>query len=66
MKKPRHTDQQIAQALRQAEAGHGGGGALPQARRERDDVLPLEEAVRRHGSGRAAPGQAARGRDFDG
>src|SRR5574341_1047688 len=42
-------------------AGHRGGRTLPQARRERDDVLPLEEAVRRHGGGRAAAGQAARG-----
>src|ERR671919_547314 len=40
---------------------HPGRGGLPQARRIRADLLPLETPVRRDGGGRAATAAAGRG-----
>jgi hypothetical protein len=45
MKKPRYRDQQIAQALWQAEQGPRGRRDLPPALRQQDDLLSLREAV---------------------
>ena len=60
MKKPRYTDQQIAQALRQAEQGTAVAGLCRK--------LGVSETTFYHwkkyagmGDRRAAPGQAARG-----
>lgn len=59
MKKPRYTDQKIAQAVRQAEQGTAVAVCrdLASAR----DLLSLEEAVCGAGGGRAPARQAARG-----
>ena len=63
MKKSKFSEEQIAYALRQAESGHGGRRRLPAARRQRSDVLRLEEEVRAPGRERAAPRPSARGRE---
>ena len=63
MKRSKFTEEQIAYALRQVEAGTPAGRRLPAARRQRSHVLHLEEEVRAPGRERAAPAAAARGRE---
>ena len=52
MKKSRFNEEQIIAIIRGED-----GGRLPQARRERGDVLCLEEEVRWDGRGRGATAQ---------
>ena len=55
MKKSKFSEEQIAYALRQVESGTPAGRRLPAARRQRSDVLHLEEEIRAPGRQRAAP-----------
>src|SRR5947209_8443844 len=61
MRKSRFSEEQIAYALRQGRERDAGDGALPQARDQRGDVLPVEAEVRRDGNRGAPPRQAAGG-----
>ena len=63
MKKSKFTEEQIAYALRQVESGTPAGRRLPAARRQRSDLLHLEEEVRAPGRQRAAAAAVARGRE---
>jgi putative transposase len=63
MRRSRFTEAQIVAALRQAESGAPVAEALSQARGQRDDVLPLEAAVRRARGERAPRAAAAPGRE---
>ena len=46
MRKSKYTDEQVAMALRQAEAGTPVAGDLPETPDYGDHVLPVEEEVR--------------------
>ena len=54
MKRKRYTDEQIAYALRQAEAGTPIKEVCPQAGRQRADVVHVAPQVRRDGRGRTS------------
>ncbi len=61
MKKTRHTDEQIAFALKQAETGTPVAKVIRRMGDLRADVLPLEEGIRRARRRRAAAPEAAGG-----
>ncbi len=65
MRKSRFSEEQIAMALRQAEAGTPVDGDLPEARGQPGHVLPLEAAVRKPGRSRGAWAAAAAGRESE-
>jgi hypothetical protein len=56
MKRKRYSEEQIAFGLRQAKNGIMVEEVCRKLGRLRGDVLSLEEAVRRHGCGRASTG----------
>ncbi len=53
MKGKRFTDEQITYALRQTEGGHTSSRCVPAARRERGELLSVEEEVRQAPDDRA-------------
>src|SRR5262249_47403072 len=62
MKRSKLSEEQVAYALRQAEAGPARREGCPRPRRNGGDLLHLEEALRALGCARGAARAAARGR----
>ena len=63
MKRSRFSEEQIIAILRESGGGGEDGRCMPQARRQRGDLLQMEGQVRRPGRVRRPPAEGARGRE---